>query len=60
MVKPYVGRVRAVLRLCILYPDICFTTDRKAWKTRSQGSRKVPVGHDSVCSYGRLAGIQDK
>jgi len=38
------GRERAVLRLCELYPDICLTTDEKARKTLSQGSRRVPAG----------------
>jgi len=60
MVKTYVGRVRAVFRVFMLYPDISFTTEGKAWNTRSQSSRKVPVRHDSVCSHGRLAGSQDK
>jgi len=41
-------------------PDICFTTEGKARKNRSQGSRKVSVGHDSVCSHCRLAGSKDK
>ena len=38
------GRVRAVPHLCKLYPGICLTTEEKARKTLSQGSRKVPVG----------------
>jgi len=38
------GRVRAVPRLCELYPGICLTTEEKAWKNLSQGSRRVPVG----------------
>ena len=38
------GRVRAVPRLCELYRGICLTTDEKAWKNLSQGSRRVPVG----------------
>jgi hypothetical protein len=38
------GRVRAVPRLCELYPGICLTTDKKAWRNLSQGSRRVPVG----------------
>ena len=29
---------------CELYPGICFTTEEKAPKTLSQGSRSVPVG----------------
>jgi len=38
MVKPYVGRVWAMLPLYMLYPDICFATEGKARKTRSQVS----------------------
>jgi len=33
------GRVRAVPRLGYLYPGICLTTEEKARKTLSQGSR---------------------
>ena len=38
------GRVRAVPRLFELYPGICLTTEEKARKNLSQGSRRVPVG----------------
>ena len=38
------GRVRAVPRLCELHLGTCFTTDEKAGKNLSQGSRRVPVG----------------
>jgi hypothetical protein len=38
------GRVRAVPRLCELYPGIYLTTEEKARKKLSQGSRRVPVG----------------
>ena len=38
------GRVRAVPRLCELYPGICLTTEEKARKTLRQGSRRVPAG----------------
>jgi len=38
------GRVRAVPRLCGFYPGICLTTEEKAWKNLSQGSRRVPAG----------------
>jgi len=31
-------RVRAVPRLCKLYPGICLTTEGKAWKNLSQAS----------------------
>jgi hypothetical protein len=34
--------VRAVPRLCELYPGICLTTEEKARKTLSYGSQKVP------------------
>jgi len=36
--------VRAVPRLCELYSGICLTTEEKARKTLSQGSRRVPAG----------------
>jgi len=45
------GRERAVPRLCELYPGICLTTGEKAWKNLSQGSRRVPVGHDENRIY---------
>ena len=38
------GRVRDVPRLCELQPVICLTTEEKARKTLSQGSRREPVG----------------
>jgi len=31
-------------RLCELYPGICLTTEEKARKNLSQGSRRMPVG----------------
>jgi len=37
-------RVQVVTHLCELYPGICFTTEEKARKNLSQGSRRVPVG----------------
>ena len=48
--KSYFGRVRPVPRLCVLYPGICLTTE-EGWKNLSQGSRKVPVGQDSMCQH---------
>ena len=36
--------MRTVPRLCELYPGICLTTEEKARKNLSQGSRRVPVG----------------
>ena len=36
--------MRAVPHLCELYPGICLTTEEKAWKNLSQGSRRVSVG----------------
>jgi len=33
-----------VPRVCELYPGICPTTEEKARKSLSQGSRRVPVG----------------
>jgi hypothetical protein len=38
------GRVRAMPRLCELYPGICLTTEGKARENFSQGSRRVPAG----------------
>jgi len=38
------GIVRAMPCLCELYPGICLTTEEKARKNHSQGSRRVPVG----------------
>jgi hypothetical protein len=38
------GRVRAVPRLCELYPGICLTTEEKARKNLRQGSQRVPAG----------------
>jgi len=35
-----------VPRLCEVYTGICLTTDEKAWKTLSQGSRRMPVGKE--------------
>ena len=37
------GKVRAVPRLCGLYRGICLTTEEKARKNLSQGSRRVPA-----------------
>jgi hypothetical protein len=33
-----------VPHLCEFYPGICLTTEEKAQKNLSQGSRRVPVG----------------
>ena len=38
--------------LCMLYPGIRLT--KKQGKNLSQGSRKVPFGHDSVYRHGQL------
>jgi hypothetical protein len=38
------GRVRAVPRLCELYPGFSLTTEEKARKTLSQFSRRVQFG----------------
>ena len=35
------GGVRAVPRLCIVYPDICFTTEEKSRKILSQGNQRA-------------------
>jgi hypothetical protein len=42
-----VGRVRAIPPLCLLYPDICHTTEDES--TEKNLSLVVPVGHDSMC-----------
>jgi len=36
-------RMPAVPRLCELYPGICLTTEEKARKNLTQGSRRVPA-----------------
>ena len=33
--------MRAVPRICEFYPGICLTTEKKAWRNLSQGSRRV-------------------
>ena len=46
----YVERLRAVPRHCVLYPGIRLTTEEKSTgKNLSQGGRKLPGGHDSMC-----------
>jgi len=45
------GRVRAVPRLGELYPGICLTTEEKARKTLSQGSRRMPAGTMKIHKY---------
>jgi hypothetical protein len=39
------GRVWAMHHLCGFYPGICLTTEGKAQKNLSQGSRREPAGH---------------
>jgi hypothetical protein len=49
-----IREVRAVSRLCELYPGICLTTEEKARKNLSQGSRKLsryPGGSSPVHIY---------
>ena len=38
------GRVLTVPRLCETYPGICLTTEEKARKNLSQGTRRMSVG----------------
>jgi len=38
--------MRTVPRLCEVYPGICLTTEEKARKNRSQGSRRMPVSKE--------------
>jgi hypothetical protein len=58
--SPDLGKVRAVPRICELYPGICLTTEEKARKNPSQGSRKSTNWHGPTCPHGHLAGNQDK
>jgi hypothetical protein len=51
---PCLERVWAVLRLCMLYPGFCLTTEEKHGKDISQGSPKVPVRHESVSHHSNL------
>ena len=37
-------KVQAAPPICELHPGICLTTEEKARKTPSQGSRRVPTG----------------
>jgi len=56
---PLLGRDRAVLRLCVLYPGICLTTEKKKHGRICPFSRKVPDGHDSLRRHCHLlAGSQ--
>jgi len=38
--------MRTVPPLCEIYPGICLTTEEKAWKNLSQGSRRMPDGKE--------------
>jgi len=49
------GRVRAVPRLCVLYPGICLTTEEKYRKTSVKTSYFVSLVH-SVLALEDLAG----
>jgi len=51
---PCLGRVRAVPRLCVLCDGNPLKTEggKKHGENLSQGSWKVPVGHDSVYRHG--------
>jgi len=42
--KRNLGTVRAVSRLCELYRDVSLTTEEKAQKKLTHGSRREPVG----------------
>ena len=45
-------------RVCELYPGICLTTEEKARKNLSQGSRRVPVGTmKTECTEQKIQGI---
>jgi len=45
-----------VPRLCEVYPGICLITEEKAWKTLSQGSRRMPVGKEYTDVKGMCLG----
>ena len=45
------GRVRAVPRLCELYPGICLTTEEKAWKNLSVRVENNPVSLKVVLRF---------
>ena len=48
------GTMRAVPRLCELYPGICPTTEEKAGKTLRQGRSRVPAGTFATASFRNL------
>jgi hypothetical protein len=50
----FVGTVRTVHRLCILYRGISLTTEEINTKNLRQGSLKVSVRQDSICRNGSL------
>jgi len=49
-----VGTVLVMPRLCVLFHGIYLRTEKICTEKLHQVSRKVPVGHDSLCRYGRL------
>jgi len=58
--KSYMGIVRTAPHLCVLYAGICLTTEEKARRNLSQGSRKVPVGAIQCVVMVAFVGNQDK
>jgi len=44
----------AVPRLCEFYPGICLTTEEKARKNVSQGSRRMPAGTMKIHKHKNL------
>ena len=61
MKPPCLATVQAMPCLCVFYPGIRLKTEEKSREKTCQGSRKVPVGHNSVCRHGHLlAGSHDK
>ena len=48
----YFGGVRAVRRLCEIYPGICLTTEEKAWKSLSQARKEPQWGRKYVQETG--------
>ena len=54
MKQLFLGRVRAVSCICVLYSQVGLKVIKKVRKHPQQSCRKVPFGHDSVCQHGHL------
>jgi len=49
--------VRAVPCLCGFYPDICLTTEEKAQKTLSPGSRRLPADTLKISNFMNISAL---